>query len=257
MGAASVLRWRPRRHIQRIGGEATVECHTMPPCCGRCAAFRVTVCRMPSAGLAWQTLSDPGALALVDPESNRAAALARPHPADLPMVQIVDLERLVCGWLAPASRPQSERHLREQMMVDPLHTLRGMCWLMAMWVVAIHLRTGRQPTAVVADLAFPGIWRGPEAPKNAQLWENLAGRIRLGVLAALTSDAATDEQFREALRHPADITSILVHYALPMMAGLHRQMLDNGVDPKEMAGTLALYTVDPQERTTACFRPLT
>jgi hypothetical protein len=217
----------------------------------------ITVGRMPLAGLAWQTLSDPGALALVDAESGRAAALGRPHPADLPMVQIVDLERLTSGWLAPASRPRSERHLREQVAADPLHTMRGLCWLMAMWVVAVHLRTGWQPTAIVGDLRFPGIWRGAEAPESGQVWENLAERIRLGILAALTGDPDAAVRFHECLRHPPGIAPVLLDYTLRMLSDLHQRMLDHGIDPREMAGTLALYTVDPQDRATACFRPLT
>ncbi|MCL9797115.1 hypothetical protein MXD58_022965 [Frankia sp. AgKG'84/4] len=211
---------------------------------------------MPPAGLAWQTLSDPGALALVDADSGRAAALGRPHPTDLPMVQIVDLERLAHGWLVPASRPQSERHLREQVAEDPLRTMRGLCWLMAMGVVAIHLRTGWAPTAVVNDLTFPGIWRGPQAPESERVWENLAERVRLGVLAALTDDADSVARFHECLRHPPGITPILLDYALRMLTDLHQRMIDHGIDPREMAGTLALYTVDPQDSSTACFRPL-
>ncbi|THJ45342.1 hypothetical protein [Candidatus Frankia alpina] len=212
---------------------------------------------MPSPGLAWQTLSDPGALALVDADSGRAAALGRPHPADLPMVQIVDIERLAWGWLVPASRPQSERHLREQVAADPLNTMRGLCWLMAMWVVAVHLRTGRQPTLLIAELHVPGIWRGAQVPTSAAVWEDLAERIRLGVLAALTSDGDADARFEQGLRHPAGIAPVLLDYALRMLAELHRRMLDHGIDPREMAGTLALYTIDPQDRATACFRPLT
>ncbi len=64
--------------------------------------------RMPSPGLAWQTLSDSGALALVDADSGRAAALGRPYPADLPMVQIVDIERLAwAGWCRRAGHSPS------------------------------------------------------------------------------------------------------------------------------------------------------
>jgi hypothetical protein len=212
---------------------------------------------MPLAGLAWQTLSDPGALALVDAESRRAAALARPHPADLPMVQIVDIERLVCGWLAPASRPRTERELRAQVIADPLTTLRGLCWLMAMWVVALHLRTGRQPTVIIDELSFSGIGRVPGAPQTEQVWENLLGRVRLGILAALTSDLTMTERFREALFHPPGIAPVILTYALRMIENLSRQMIDHGVDPQEMAGTLAQYTVDPQDQAAACFRPLT
>jgi hypothetical protein len=212
---------------------------------------------MPSAGLAWQTLTDPGALALVDADSGRAAALARPHPADLPMVQIVDLERLATGWLTPATRPQSARHLSEQAAGDPLRTLRGLCWLMAMWVVAVHLRTGWQPTAIVGELQVPGIWRGAEAPYSARVWDDLAERVRLGVLAALTGDLDANDRFAAALSSPAGIAPILLEQTLRMLEDLHRQMLEQGIDPREMAGTLALYTVDPADRATACFRPLT
>ncbi|MCM3885782.1 hypothetical protein [Frankia sp. R82] len=212
---------------------------------------------MPSAGLAWQTLSDPGALALVDAESGRAAALGRPHPTDLPMVQIVDLERLTGGWLSPASRHQSERHLHEQADADPEHTMRGLCWLMAMWAVAVHLRTGWQPTAIVGSLRISGIWRGIDAPESERVWEAVAERIRVGVLAALTGDTATVIRFQECLRSPPGITSILLDYALRMISDLHVLMLDHDIDPREMAGTLALYTVDPQDPSTACFRPLT
>ncbi|CAO5187243.1 conserved hypothetical protein [Frankia sp. AiPs1] len=212
---------------------------------------------MPSAGLAWQTLSDPGALALVDAESGRAAALGRPYPGDLPMVQIVDLERLASGWLTPASRNQSERHLREQVSADPVHTMRGLCWLMAMWVVAVHLRTGWSPTAIVGDLRFPGIWRGLEAPESELVWEDLAERIRLGVLAELTGDPSVATRFQECLCHPPGIAPVLLDYALRMVSDLHQRMLDHDIDPREMAGTLALYTVDPQDAAPTCFRPLT
>ncbi|SNQ49936.1 conserved hypothetical protein [Frankia canadensis] len=212
---------------------------------------------MPSAGLAWQTLTDPGALALVDADSGRAAALSRPHPADLPMVQIVDLERLVSGWLAPATRPQSAQRLREQEAADPLRTLRGLCWLAAMWVVALHLRTGWQPTAIVGDLNVPGIWRLAEAPCSAQVWEDLAERVRLGVLAALTGDADANARFADYLRRPPGIAPILLNHTLRILEDLHQRMLENGIDSRDMAGTLALYTVDPADRATACFRPLT
>ncbi|MCK9876473.1 hypothetical protein MXD59_11930 [Frankia sp. Ag45/Mut15] len=212
---------------------------------------------MPSAGLAWQTLSDPGALALVDAESGRAAALGRPHPADLPMVQIVDLERLAGAWLAPASRTRSEQHLYEQAHADPEHTLRGLCWLMAMWAVAVHLRTGCQPTAVVESLRVSGIWRGVEAPECERVWEELAERIRLGVLAELTGDPGATARFGECVRRPSGIAVILLDHTLRMVSDLHALMLNHDIDPREMAGTLALYTVDPQDPATACFRPLT
>lgn len=212
---------------------------------------------MPLSGLAWQTLPDPGALALVDTTSRRAAALGRPHPADLSMVDIVDIERLVMEWLEPSTRAAAERALTDRLSSNPPQTLRALCWLIAMWAVAIHLRTGQPPTTVIATMRYRMVWRGPEAPATEQVWEALSDRIRLGATAALTADAASAEAFNASIQSPPGIAAVLLRHALGLMAGLVEDMRAIGVEPKDMASTLALYTVDPEGPAPPCFRPLT
>lgn len=219
--------------------------------------LRVTVGLMSLSGLAWQTLPDAQALALVDMESRRAAALARPHPTDLSMVDIVDTERLVASWLASPTRAAAEQALFERAPSDLRRTARALCWLLAMWAVAMHLRTGRQPTAVVAALSYRQVWRSPEAPNTERVWDALTDRVRLGTMAALTADPATVEEFRRCLQDPPGIETVLVRHALGVMAGMVVDMRAQAIEPAEMAGTLALYTIDPDSPAVPCFRPLT
>jgi hypothetical protein len=211
---------------------------------------------MAPAGLAWQTLPDAEALALVDTVSRRAAALARPHPSDLSMADIVDVERMALGWTDAGDR-QAAESLTDRLGSDPVRTLRALCWLLAMWAVAIHLRTGEQPTAVLQGLALREVWRGAEAPLSDQVWDSLDRRVRLGALAALTADPAFAETFRWYVTNPPQMAEVLLRHTLGVMEGLSRRMRSLGLEPGDMAGTLALYTIDPAGPPAACFRPLT
>ncbi|KPM55258.1 hypothetical protein CcI49_27160 [Frankia sp. CcI49] len=211
---------------------------------------------MPLSGLAWQTLPDAGALALVDTSSRRAAALARPHPRELPMIDVVDIERLVVAWLSVQTRFAAEQQLVERVEDDPHRTMTALSWLLAMWTVTIHLRTGRPPAAVVAAMTYRQVWRSPEAPNSERVWETLTDRIRLGTLAALTSDAGSAVEFRAQVDSPRGMAAVMLRHALGVMASLAEDMRMIGVDPQDMAGTLALYTIDPDGPTAPCFRPL-
>ncbi|WP_026310719.1 hypothetical protein [Parafrankia elaeagni] len=212
---------------------------------------------MPLSGLAWQTLPDTGALALVDTSSRRAAALARPHPRELPMIDVVDMERLVVSWLSRQNRFAAEQQLVERVEDDPHRTMSALTWLLAMWTVTIHLRTGRPPAAVIAAMSYRQVWRSPEAPQSERVWETLTDRIRLGALATLTSDARSAVEFHSHVDNPRGMGAVLVRHALGIMAGMADDMRTIGVDPQDMAGTLALYTIDPDGPTVPCFRPLT
>jgi hypothetical protein len=212
---------------------------------------------MALAGLAWQTLPDAEALALVDTVSRRAAALARPHPSDLSMADIVDVERMALAWTDGGDRHAAGRSLTDRLRSDPVRTLRALCWLLAMWAVAIHLRTGEQPTAVLQNLALRGVWRGTEAPLSNQVWDSLDRRVRLGALAALTADPAFAETFRWHVTNPHQMAEALLRHTLLVMEGLSRRMRSLDLEPRDMAGTLALYTIDPAGPPAACFRPLT
>ncbi|ABW11722.1 conserved hypothetical protein [Parafrankia sp. EAN1pec] len=212
---------------------------------------------MPLSGLAWQTLPDAGALALVDTSSRRAAALARPHPNELPMIDVVDVERLVVAWLSPHTRYAAEQHLAERVDDDPHRTMGALCWLLAMWTVTIHLRTGQSPSAVISAMSYRVVWRSPEAPESERVWEILTDQIRLGTLAALTADRDTAVEFHSRVDNPRGLAPVLLRHALGVMAGVVDDMNIIGVDPQDMAGTLALYTIDPDGPTVPCFRPLT
>jgi hypothetical protein len=208
-------------------------------------------------GLAWQALPEPGTLALVDTVSRRAAALARPHPADLPFTEIVAVEQQIVRWLDPTTRRDAELALTGRLTGDPLPTLRSACWLLASWAVVLHLRTGEAPTEVLTRLTLSGVWRGPQAPETERIWELLTAQVRAGALAALTDDAPAALAFRAAAhaRVPG-YAEVLLHHCLLLMAGLFSTLVAYGVDPRDLASTLAVYTHDVLDRSTGSFRPL-
>ncbi|OAA25445.1 hypothetical protein UG55_1022105 [Frankia sp. EI5c] len=172
------------------------------------------------------------------------------------MIDVVDIERLVVTWLSPQTRFAAEQKLVERAEDDPHRTMAALCWLLAMWTVTIHLRTGRPPATVVAAMSYRQVWRSPEAPQSERVWEALTDRIRLGVLAALTADADSAVEFHTHVDNPRGMGPIMLRHALGVMASMAEDMRIIGVDPQDMAGTLALYTIDPDGPTAPCFRPL-
>jgi len=212
---------------------------------------------MAAAGLAWQTLPEPGLLALVDTMSGRAAALARPHPADLSMAELVTVEQQVARWLDPATRLDAEYTLARRLAGDPMPTLRSVCWLIASWAVVLHLRTGAAPADVLDRLTLGGIWRGPQAPETERIWELLTAQVRAGAFAALTDDAGTATAFHAAAHtRVAGYAECLLHHSLMLTSGLWLTLVAHGVEPREVAATLAVYTQDTGERPQGSFRPL-
>ncbi|MBX6388269.1 MAG: hypothetical protein IRZ08_04570 [Frankia sp.] len=215
------------------------------------------------AGLAWQSLPEPGALALVDTLSRRAAALSRPHPADLPIGEIVAVEREVIRWLDASrqrdavTRLAAENALVERLAPDPMPALRAACWLLASWAVVLHLRTGQPPADVLGRLSFGGVWRGPQAPETERIWELLTAEVRTGAFAALTDDPATAWAFRAAATRLPRYPECLLHHSLVLMRGLWAELGGYGIEPRDMASTLAVYTLDPVNPATGSFRPLT
>src|SRR5215470_10938917 len=99
-----------------------------------------------TAGLAWQTLPEAGSLALVDAGSRRAVAITRPGGTELTMDDVVDIERLVLAWTDPGRQADAQDALDARLAADPVRTLTALGWLLAMWAVTVHLRTGRPPT---------------------------------------------------------------------------------------------------------------
>jgi hypothetical protein len=110
---------------------------------------------------------------------------------------------------------------------------------------------------VLRGLTLRGVWRGPEAPLSDAVWEALDRRVRLGALAALTADPASAEAFRQGVCDPPRIARVLLRHTLLVMEELSRSMRSQGIEPRNMASTLALYTVDPAGPPAGCFRPLT
>lgn len=215
---------------------------------------------MPLAGLAWQTLPETSALALVDTASRRAAAVARPHPADLAMADIVELERLVLAWSHPtqtgAARADAEAALEARLAVAPLDTLRAVCWLLGMWIVTVHVQTGQPPHVLVQAVAARPSWGRLDLPETHRLWESLTERVRTGILAALTGDPATVSAFAVVATVPAAMPEILLRHALAVTAAVREDMLARGLEPTDMASTVALYTTDPAVAPPSYFRPL-
>ncbi len=216
----------------------------------------VTVSTMAPAGLSWQTLHDVGALALVDTASQRAAAVARPCTPELDITDIVEAERLVQAWADTTTRQEAEEALATRLQVDAVRILQSLSWLLAMWAVTLHLRTGEQPHMVIRSLTYRGVWRGAQAPHAEGVWESLSERIRVGALAALTGDTETTSAFRLAIQRPPGIAEVLLHHALVVMDDLARSMHAIGVDPTDLARTLAVYTAEPPAIQPPSFRPL-
>ncbi|WP_239309354.1 MULTISPECIES: hypothetical protein [unclassified Frankia] len=211
---------------------------------------------MPQAGLAWQTLHDAGALALVDTASHRAAAVARPCTPELDIADIVEAERLVQAWADASTRRAAEEALAGRLAADSTRLLRSLSWLLAMWAVTLHLRTGEQPHTVIRSLTYRGVWRSAEAPHCEGVWESLSQRVRVGALAALTGDSDAAHAFRLAICQPPGIAEVLLHHALSVMGDLARNMHAIGIDPTDLARTLAAYTTEPPAIQPASFRPL-
>ncbi|KLL12358.1 MULTISPECIES: hypothetical protein [Protofrankia] len=211
---------------------------------------------MAPAGLSWQTLHDVGALALVDTDSQRAAAVVRPCTPELDITDIVEAERLVQAWVNATTRQEAEAALATCLRVDAVRLLQSLGWLLAMWAVTLHLRTGEQPHMVIRSLTYRGVWRGAQAPLSEQVWESLSERIRVGALAALTGDAEIANAFRQAVQRPVGIAEVLLHHALVVMDDLARSMHAIGVDPTNLAQTLAVYTAQPSALQPPSFRPL-
>ncbi|WP_131747363.1 hypothetical protein [Frankia sp. Cppng1_Ct_nod] len=211
---------------------------------------------MPPAGLAWQTLYDTGALALVDTASRRAAAVTRPCTPELDITDIVEAERLVQAWVDAATQAEAEEALAGRLASDAGRLLRALSWLLAMWAVTLHLRTGEQPTAIIGSLRFCGVWRSAEAPFAEKVWESLSQRVRIGALAALTGDTDATYAFTRAISQPSGIAEVLLRHALVVMNDLVRNMRDLGIDPTDLARTLAAYTTEPPAIQPASFRPL-
>jgi hypothetical protein len=211
---------------------------------------------MSEAGLAWQTLPDAGSLALVDAASRRAVAITQPYGHALTMDDVVEIEHLVTCWTGGLYRADAERALRERLAGDPERLLRGLGWLLAMWAVAVHVRTGQPPTAIVRALSYRGVWRSEQTPYTEYVWETLTDRVRLGALAALTGDPATATAFDEAIRHPPGIAEALMRLSLELMGTITEEMRLYDLDPAGLARALSLYTAAPALPVAQSFRPL-
>jgi hypothetical protein len=211
---------------------------------------------MPDVGLAWQTLPDAGSLALVDAASRRAVAITQPCTHELSMDDVVEIEQLVTSWTEGPYRADAEHALFERLTADPERLLRALSWLLAMWAVAVHVRTGQPPTTIVRALTYRGVWRSEQTPYTEHVWETLTERVRLGALAALTGDPATIGAFQAAISHPPGIGEVLMRHSLELMRTINEDMRLHNLDPAGLARALSLYTAAPAVAVTQSFRPL-
>jgi hypothetical protein len=211
---------------------------------------------MSEAGLAWQTLPDAGSLALVDAASRRAVAITQPCTQELTMNDVVEVEQLVTAWTEGPYRADAERALQERLASDPERLLRALCWLLAMWAVAVHVRTGQPPTAIVRGLSYRGVWRSEQTPFTEHVWEQLTERVRLGALAALTGDPAIAAAFNGAIRYPGGLADVLLSHVLDLLRTINGEMRTYNLDPAGLAQALSLYTAAPALPVAQSFRPL-
>nr|MDT0666315.1 hypothetical protein [Micromonospora sp. DSM 115978] len=128
--------------------------------------------------------------------------------------------------------------------------------LLGMWIVTVHVQTGQSPHILVQAVAARPSWGHLDLPETRQLWESLTERVRTGILAALTGDPATVSAFAVAATLPSAMPEILLRHALAVATALREDMAARGLEPTDMANTVALYTTDPVVAPASYFRPL-
>lgn len=182
---------------------------------------------------AWWGLEEPDVIVLSDPASGRSTVLRRPPAERLTMEDIVRIETLA---FRRGERPQAE--LFGALDNDPFRVLAAMNWLIAFWAVLWDLRAGVPADELIRGLSYGGPRRG--GAEGEQVWRSMSGRVRDGVLAALTGDPAAQRAYEAEARRLAP--DVFLHVTLMIMDELRRDLTDRGLTLDAMAAELSRRT---------------
>ena len=201
----------------------------------------------------WVPLAESDALELVDPVSRRSTVVVRPPDDVLAMDHLVRLEQLGFAWCNVLTQHEADVELKA---LEPLPVLTGLNWILALWCVACEVDTGISAADGARTLDYRGGWRTEQSAGDEAMWNALAERARIGVLAALTEDDRAVDAYRRAAIDPPPVTAALLRYTVLLFDGFSQDMMGNQLNPKGLVASFAAQT-RPTASPRRCFRPST
>ncbi|KZM68571.1 hypothetical protein IU500_11690 [Nocardia terpenica] len=202
----------------------------------------------------WVPTGESDMVELRDLRSGRAVQIVRPDDADLPGDLLLEIESLVFRWSNRTTHAEAEADLAVRW--EAVDSLRAMSWLCALWAVVCETRLGKSADDIIRDLDYRGGWRTLRTAEDAQLWEGLTQRVRLGALAALTEDPRAAQAYYEACVESTDVGSALLRHTLIHLDALGQDMRRHDIDPRGLATAVVTHTMpNAGRRRRLCFRP--
>ncbi len=190
---------------------------------------------------------------LHDLESGYAVRIVRPAEDELPGDLLVDTEELVFRWANLGTHARADNEIGE---LDTMPILYALSWLCALWAVVCEARLGKSAGSIIRDLDYRGGWRRIETAEDADLWDGLTQRVRLGALAALTEDPRAVEAYYRARTDPPDVGPTLVRHTLVHLDGFSQDMQRHDLQAQGLAAAISAHTDPlPGPRRRLCFRP--
>ncbi|MBU3060345.1 hypothetical protein KO481_02265 [Nocardia sp. NEAU-G5] len=204
----------------------------------------------------WVPTEDPEMVELRDPLSRWGVRIVRPDSTELPGEFLVELEALVFEWEDTATQAGADAYLALRGVQEQQSILRGLSWLCALWAVVCEARLGKPADSIIRDLDYRGGRRTIHTAQEAERWEGMTRRVRLGALAALTEDPRAVAAYRVACTDPADIARALIEHTLVHLDGFSQDMQRHNLTARGLAAAVISHTSPgdgPRRR--LCFRP--
>ncbi|MFF0489371.1 hypothetical protein ACFYTQ_10160 [Nocardia sp. NPDC004068] len=198
--------------------------------------------------------ADADMVELRDLVSGRAVRIGRPDVEDLPGGFLIEVESLVFRWVNLDTHDEAEEELGTRR--EPLHTLRALSWLCALWAVVCETRLGKPADDIIRDLDYRGGWRRIRSAEEARVWSGLTQRVRIGALAALTEDPRAAADYRRACTEPPDVAPMLIRHTLIHLDGFSQDMGRHDIEARGLAAAVVEHTSPSAgRRRRLCFRP--
>ncbi|MFI5781278.1 hypothetical protein [Nocardia sp. NPDC051570] len=202
----------------------------------------------------WVRTADADMVELRDLVSGRAVRIGRPDVDDLPGGFLTEIESLVFRWVNLDTHDEAEDELETRR--EPLHTLRALSWLCALWAVVCETRLGKPADDIIRDLDYRGGWRRLRTAEEARIWAGLTQRVRIGALAALTEDPRAASDYRRACTEPPEVGPMLIRHTLVHLDGFSQDMYQHDIEARGLAAAVVEHTSpSPGTRRRLCFRP--
>ncbi|MBF6333271.1 hypothetical protein [Nocardia transvalensis] len=202
----------------------------------------------------WVPTDESDMVELQDLVSARVVRIGRPDVDDLPGGLLLDIESLVFRWAYLETHDEAEEEIETRR--EPLHTLRALSWLCALWAVVCETRLGKPADDIIRDLDYRGGWRQIRNAEQARIWDGLTQRVRIGALAALTEDPRAAADYRRACTEPPDVGPMLIRHTLIHLDGFSQDMQRHDIEARGLAAAVVKHTSpSPGPRRRLCFRP--